>query len=234
MKIQLIKPLLGASAFAAMMFSAAPQAKAIAYDLNYEFSGAQAPAGLSPWVQVVITDSGVGSVTLQFNNVGLTSNENVSWAGVNLADTYRGALLFSPVTKVGVFDAPTISQQTGSQTSDPGTYKADGDGYFDVALSFTDGAGNPNGVFGVGESATFTITSTVGGLDASDFDLTSYTGGGNGVWHAAAHVQNTTGLGAGGSGWIGDTTVPDGGTTIALLGSAMLGAGFLRRRFGKA
>ena len=235
MKKQLINPLLGASAFAAMIFAATPQAQAITitYDLSYEFSGGQAPVGPPTWVQVMITDSGVGSVTLQFNNVGLTLNENVVWAGVNLADAYRGALLFSPVTKSGVFDAQIIDQQTGSQTSGAGTYKADGDGYFDVAFSFAVG-GRANEGFGSGETATFTITSTVGGLDASDFDLTSATGGANGVWLAAAHVQNTTGAGAGGSGWIGATTVPDGGSTIALLGSAMLGAGLLRRRLGKA
>jgi hypothetical protein len=214
--------------FFAIMLVGAVSAKAITFNLNHEFSGATPPSGTPPWVTITITDNGAGIASLTIANSGLVGTEFNSITLVNIADAYRGTLTIVQSGSVGSFGSATISQQTGAQDSSANPFKADGDGFFDVAFAFKTDSGS---TFGAGESVTYTITSSVLGLSALSFDLTSYTGGGNGVWHAAAHVQ---GISPSGSGWIGDKptgdVVPDGGSTIALLGLALVGADYLRRR----
>lgn len=192
---------------------------AITYNLNYEFSGGTSPNGPSPWVVIDITDV-LGGVQIKINNSGLTSEEFNSATYLNLADVFVGTLTWSVHNKSGTFDDPTIWQGLNA-------YQADGDGKFDVKLEFETGGGDSKR-FGSGESITFLVTSSLSGLDATDFDLTSVVGGGQGVWHAAAHIQ---GISGGTSGWIGDKQiVPDGGFTATLLGLGMLGLSFLARR----
>jgi len=64
---------------------------------------------------------------------------------------------------------------------------------------------------------------------------------GNMGFLAAAHVYVqgangalATGYAANGGGGGGDTGVPDGGATLALLGSAIMGLGLLRRKISKS
>ena len=78
------------------------------------------------------------------------------------------------------------------------------------------------------------------GLDVSDFAEKSLSGDPN-VYFAVDILSGVTGN----TGWVGapnqfltvnpltPTPVPDGGSTMMLLGSAVLGLGMLRRRFGK-
>ena len=125
--------------------------------------------------------------------------------------------------------------QVGSWSAATGVnkFKADGDGNYDIKVSFTT-SGN---VFKAGESVTFQISSLVGlNLEESMFNQLSV-GGAKGSFHTAAHVQA---LSNGGSGWIGDTPepppsngVPDGSWTVTLLGIAAVSLEVFRRRFGK-
>jgi len=215
---------LGALAAAALALSAR-DAAALTFDLNYEFSGGAAPGGSPPWVRITITDTAANTVQIKIDNLGLISTENADGIYLNVADSLVGQLTFSAPTKVGSFDSPIISQSLNG-------FKADGDGKFDIRLAFTSG-GVANNVFGSSETATFTVSAT--GLDASDFDLTSLTAGGNGIWHAAAHIQNTP-SGGSGSGWIGDGEVPppgfvpDRGTSLVLFGLGIFSLALLAKR----
>ena len=142
---------------------------------------------------------GAGQVTATFTPMFVVSTENISGWYFNVADAFAGNLIFSSVMKTGTFDTPTFSQGLDM-------FKADGDGFYDNLLGFTTG-GNASKVFNVGDTLSFVMTSSVSGLDASDFDVLSLDAGGHGPFFTAAHVQNTTGVGTGGSGWIssGDT-----------------------------
>ena len=64
-------------------------------------------------------------------------------------------------------------------------FKADGDGFFDVLLSFPAGG---TAAFNAGESLTFTIFSTTTSFDVHSFESTSAPGGGNGTFRSAAHI----------------------------------------------
>ena len=70
-----------------------------------------------------------------------------------------------------------------------------------------------------GETIVFDIGLT--GLTASSLDFTSATGGEQGTFHVAAHVQGI-GTEGGGSGWIGDTPEPG---SLGLLAAGFLGLG---------
>jgi hypothetical protein len=75
---------------------------------------------------------------------------------------------------------------------------------------------------------TFTVLGT--GLDITDFAELSTGKGGTAAFFAVDILSGTTGK----TGLVDATsTVPDGGATVTLLGSVLLGLGMLRRRFGK-
>lgn len=103
--------------------------------------------------------------------------------------------------------------------------KADGDGLYDIKLSFaTNGSG-----FQSGQTVVYEITG-ISGLTASSFNFFSTPAGGHGPFLTAAHVLNTTGAGSGGSGWIAPTPVPL-PAAAWLFGSGLLGLmGIARKR----
>jgi hypothetical protein len=199
-------------------------ATVISYGANSEFSGAQAPASATtPWIEVSFDDhGGVGSVDFTLTAPNLTGTENVEEFYMNLDPSLYGLLplSFGGLVKGGSFDTPSISQGIDG-------YKADGDGEYDIKFGFTPG-GNVSKTFTTGDSLKYTITGT--GLTAASFAFLSTPAGGHGPFYFAAHSQNTTGQGSGGSGWItGPEIVPE--PSAALLGTlACLGAVFFRRR----
>jgi len=189
---------------------------------DIEFSNAQAPASATkPWIQMTIADVSPGVVQFVLSAPHLTGSENISEFDFNVDPALSadlGHLTFSSLIKAGSFDTPTISEGENA-------FKADGDGYYDLKLSFTTG-GNTSKTFTNGDTLQYTITGT--GISASSFDFLSFTtGGDSGPFTTAAHIQNTTGAGDGGSGWVADSTggsihlvdVPEpSSVVIALLG----------------
>jgi hypothetical protein len=184
--------------------AAGASASPVEFDYNIEFSGGQAPGGTTPWITSTFTDinSGpeAGAVELTISTLHLVQNENVSEADFNILpslDTQLANLVFTPVS--GTLAATAIN--TG-----PDAFKADGDGKYDIQLMYTTGSG-----FGGQQFSSYYITDpqvTAGTITAQSFDTLSTPMGGHGPFRAAAHVQNTTGAGSGGSGWIAPAPVP--------------------------
>lgn len=160
--------------------------KAEATGINYEFgtvfSGQSTPpAAAPPWVEATFLDVTPGTVQLTVTNVGLSSGEFMSglYFNINPADNVNN-LKFSEVSSAGSFTAPMISLGEDS-------FKADGDGKYDILLSF----GTSNGTtFTTDNSITYTITG-IASLSSSDFGYQSTPAGGAGPFYAAAHIQGT-------------------------------------------
>jgi VPDSG-CTERM motif len=222
--------LFGLAAAVALLMNQNASAASFTLNFDTEFSGGQAPGGPAPWLSATFTDTTPGTVSLTLSaspapGYGLTGTENVDGLYLNVAPAFVGALSFSPGAPATLLSGGSLTSITQGEDA----FKADGDGLYDILFSFGTGAGAG---FGPGDALTETITSSVTGLTASSFDLLSTPAGGHGPFFAAAHVQNTTGAGSGGSGWIapsGGTSVPDGASTAMLLGIALMAIGGLRR-----
>ena len=203
-------------------------ATSMSLPMSQEFSGATAPAGSAPWLTPKFDDENTpGTVKFTLETTNLTGSEFVSGLYLNIDPAMDPAdLSFGSITKTGTFSDPTISLSTD-------TYKADGDGKYDILLSFSTSSGSE---FGAGEELTVIITgsNSAAGLEATDFAFLSLPSGGNGPFHAAAHIQS---IGAGGdSGWIAPgfgfdpfNTIPE-PSALALLSSGALLVGIRRRR----
>lgn len=214
-----------------LSLGAVASANPLSFGLNYEFSGAQAPAGAGPWLQATFTQTGADSVRLTVQN-NLSAGEWVSQLLFNIS----AAHVPTPNASVGFTYNSGLSSPATSpsgallkKATNPGadtTFKADGDGFFDFRINWA------NGVFAGGETAVFDLSAT--GLLVSWFDHVSEPGGGAGAYHVAAHIQgvydpagapgNTEG-----SGWIGNAIIPlPSAAGLALVG--FLAIGGVRRR----
>ena len=212
------------------------QASTLTLYLDYEFSKGQAPAGSQPpaWLTATFDDGGgTGTVTLTMSASNLTGTEHVSWWGFNVNPTILNPQTFLNITHSSGETATAVKEATVNDpgTGNAGTFKADGDGFFDIVFNFE--TSNLPTRFTNGETSVYTITGT--GITASTFDFSSINGGGNGTYKSAAHVLNTTGVGTGGSGWIGgdenppQEVVPEPGFYLTLA-PGMLGLMYMAYR----
>jgi hypothetical protein len=203
----------------------------LTFGADIEFSGGQAPGCSAPWITITFNDHGSsGSVDFTLSAVNLLSSENVSELDLNLIPGLYSdlPLSFTGLSKTGSFTTPGISQGVDS-------FKADGDGFYDLQLSFAVG-GTLSSTFSSGDILKYTISGT--GLTALSFQTLSLPAGGHGPYVMAAHIQNTTGAGSGGSGWVTDSTggtvdnnVPEPtGIVTASIGAALGLLGFRRFR----
>jgi hypothetical protein len=197
--------------FAGMIAAVAPlaqtaEAAIVTFSAGVEFSGATAPVGPPPWLTISFDDGGgTGSVVMTVSNSGLTASEYVSQLDFNLDPALNPAnLSFGTFTTMDTFAVPLI-------TKDANNLQADGSGKYDVEFGFsTSNADSGIHRFGAGESFSVTI-SGIGSLTANSFNFLS-TGGGNGAYPFAAHVQ-AIGEEADGSGWV---SVPEPASMVLL------------------
>jgi hypothetical protein len=207
------------NALAALLLAGAVAAPAsaatVTFLYNYEFSGAQSPAGPAPWMSATFDDfGGTGSVRVTIATSGLSGVESVMGAYFNLDPNLNPASLgFAYVS-----GQAATSVQTGVNA-----FQADGDGRYDIRFNYPDGGG-----FDAGETSVYTI-SGIASLTAASFNFFSSPAGGQGVYLAAAHVQNIGGIGQG-SGWIAPIPVPAAGWLLGTGLLALLGAGLRRPR----
>jgi hypothetical protein len=173
-----------------------------AYVFSNEFSGADAPVGTPPWATLSFSDV-MGGVQLSLSLSGLSASESVRGFYFNFGPNPGDAATASRLgglsfTHTGGDAASSIDR--GGATPLLNQYKADGDGYFDIRFNYPSGGG-----FNAGEQSSYLISGS--SVTAADFNNQSLTGGGNGIWYAALHVQNI-GADNQGSGWIGATVTP--------------------------
>lgn len=208
----------------AIATSAIPaHAATVTFGYNIEFSNARAPGGSTPWVIAAFDDHNTqGSARLTVTTTGLIAGESIDSLYFNLEPTLNPTqLLF---TYINSSTAPSATRiQTGIDA-----YKADGDGKYDIKMVFPNGSG-----FDAGEALSYDITG-ISTLTAVSFKFLSQPAGGHGPYYAAVHVQNTTGLGTGTSGWIAPTEaaftpvpIP---ATAWLLGSGIIMLGTYSRK----
>ena len=200
-----------------LLLGIAVGAQALTFDLNYTFSGSS-PSGPAPWLSATFADAGSDTVSLTLQAY-LTSSEFVSEWSFNISTPGLMPLTFTfdAVNSTGPAASSILQSADGLQ--------ADGDGKFDIQLNFPVSAQNR---FNGTETVIYTITGT--GLFASLFDDFSIPGGGEGIYHSAAHVQGIDSDPA--SGWIGDkpTGVPEPGALL-LMGAGLVAlAGWGKRK----
>jgi hypothetical protein len=196
-----------------------PRAGALSYtyDFDHTLSGV-APAGPTPWLTATFSDTGPNAVQLTLAAPGLTGAEFVgSWFfNLNPALDPRN-LVFSSVGSSGTFAAPVV--MAGADA-----FKPDWDGKYDIFVRFDSGA-DASAHFGGGDSITFNI-SDPDGLSAIDFYTPNTPVAGHGALFTAAGIETV------GEAVVIDALppVPDGGTTIMLLGFSLLMVEGARRR----
>jgi hypothetical protein len=187
------------------------------------WSGVKPGAGSS--LNVTFTDNGDGSVKMVITS-NLNSGENVAtkndgfYFNIDPSKTSElGHLTFALQSSVGTFTGTA----TASQSEDG--FKADGDGFYDINLTWAKQGGFVNG-----QSQTYKITTDLGTISAADFNFSS-TSSGNGLsFLAGVHIQNTPN-GGNGSAWVSGTQGGGGGggglvpepSTISLAGIGCVG-----------
>ena len=234
MKIKSIKPILGGVSVVAM-FLAAVSAEAIQYSLGIGNSAISGYTGPYATADVTLTDSthakivftsltGGGNIFLLGDGGSVAVNVNAtSWTLGNTTGANSGTG-FTP----------------GSY-SDGGAGNEDGFGSFNQTINSFDGYTHSSSTITLlltDDSGTWASASDVLAKNASGYYVGAHifvtsepANANNGALATGFAVDGSTGGGGGGGGGGG---VPDGGSTIALLGFGLVGIDYLRRRIAKA
>jgi hypothetical protein len=205
---------MGAAAAALLLCASAGNAGVIEFNIDTVFSSFQADG----YVNVKFEDAG-GDVKLTITSFlqgsefisGLYLNFDDSEVVKNLSFNGSGHGTFpTPTTKSGSFSNPQLEL-------DQNAYQADGDGRYDILLSFGTSGGDR---FDGSDSVEYLISYAGGDIYATDFWHLSAPAGGHGPFYAAGHIQGIGTLGED-SGWHSATLVPL--PTPVYLGLAGLG-----------
>ena len=165
-------------------------------------------------------NSGISGFPAPYGTVNITLSGQTATIIFNTADDYKfgdhGAVAVninaSSFTEAIVTDAHFLSFGSGNE---------DGFGHFNLTVNNTDGAGDSV------TTIAFTVTNTSGTAWTSAADVLAFN---SKNFDAAAHMFITSG-GIVFTGYAGEGpgTVPDGGTTVMLLGAALGALGMARR-----
>jgi hypothetical protein len=193
---------------------------------NAPMAGGVAPTGT--WATAKFVDVGGGTVQMTLSANSITSAEDIRALYFNYSGDLSG-LTWTPVDTSAA--TPTI--ETGGATYTDNSYKADGDGWYDILFSFSGGMNKLT----AGESVIYNIS---GGVSPSDFYEKAAPGtGGNGPFYAAVKLtgipcgdiydpncqQGTT------SAWAAGVVPEPVSSTLFLVGAATLGFRRFRKKF---
>ena len=217
MKITTLKPLLRLACLAALLMAAA-SASAITYTLDmFNISGYTGPFGTAA---VTLNDATHASITF---TSGVVGGNIYLFGGEGSVDVNVNASSF------------TLGLVTGSNSGTgftPGGWTDDGSGVVDGWGTFNQTIKSFDGFTHSSDSITFSLTN-LSGTWATDADVLDANDKGKFV---AAHIFVTTSPADANNGAIvtgfasgGPTSVPDGGSTVMLLGAAFSGLAMVRR-----
>jgi len=212
MKTQILK--ISVSAVAGLLLLGATSASAITYSLNAPNAAISGYVGPYGFVNVTLVDSTHATITFSGNTVG---NYTFYFGGSQMADVNVNATSF---------DVPTIDAP-GTAQFPAGSGNVSEFGKFNVAIDNSNASD-------ITSTVKFEVTN-ISGTWANDGSVLTDN---NKDYLAAAHIivhdvtgqQVDTGFAANAD---SSHVVPDGGSTMAMLGTGLLGLSFLRRKFGK-
>jgi len=204
--------------FCLMGLAASQEANATSFDLTSDhctdatgFSGGGCGPDNAVFGTVTVTQNGTA--------VDITVHLNSPYAFANTGSADGQAFKFNAVG-VTLLDI-TVDAHTPLLGKDTGAFNGDGTGTFGFGI-FCPGCGG-----GLSDSFTSDIVFHV--ANATIAELTAPNAAGN------IFVADIGNAATGFTGPVDSSApVPDGGSTVALLGSVLLGLGVLRRRFGKS
>lgn len=198
-------------------------ATTISFALDFEFSGATAPASpTTPWVTIILDDSFGDANTVRLtveatNLTGGTTGESINSFLLNFDPSLDASLL----NFTAIDNADSVPNAINAGTN---AFQADGDGFFDIEFDMPPPPGNSETRFTAGETIIYHLT-YISAISASSFDFMSAMGGGQGTFSAAAQIQRINGND---SGWIGPTPIPEPSIAI-LLGLGVMGLSWRRQ-----
>jgi hypothetical protein len=209
------------AAVAALLSLTCAQAATLTFEYDFSF-GSEPADGPTPWMTAVFDDGGSpGSVTLIVTVAATISAADVTQIYFNLDPILNpDNVTITRVSGTG----PLSSETVISKAVD--SFKADGDGFFDILFDFD--TGGQAARFNAGETLEYEFTDLAGTLIADDFNFLSAPSGGQGSFLTAAHVQDT-GPDEEGSDWIAPSIVPV-PAAFWLFGSALGLLGWMKRR----
>ncbi|HBH62424.1 MAG TPA: hypothetical protein DDX85_11950 [Nitrospiraceae bacterium] len=191
--------------------------------MDVEYSNGTEPAGISPWATATFVDKSPNIVTLTMSAANLVGSEFISVWVFNFNPILDPDLLsFSPVG--------TLLSGPNTISTGINAFKAGPSKYYDIKFDFPTSNGKSSNRFTAGESLVYDITYTgAGTINVSSFNFESTSGGGDGPYHSALHIQSINPGDK--SGWIGNTTVvPEPVSSLLFLsGGALLGFRRYRR-----
>lgn len=156
----------------------------LSFDFDNSFSGSP-PTTAAPWMNSMLSQYTVNNqnnqIELDISLPGtLPSGTFLDTFYLNFDPGLTKDISFLTVAPLGAAN-PLISYAAAEDG-----FKADGDGYYDIKLSFpTIGTGR----FVAGQTASFIITDPNSSLSPVSFLFTSTMGGGAGTWLMAGHLQ---------------------------------------------
>jgi hypothetical protein len=204
------------AAFSSLLFGAAAQ-PALALSITIDTPSPGISGYVGPYADVVLTwmDPTTADVIVT------TSTSPVGGFGFRIGGP--GSIGLNVNGPVSVSGLPGSGNVTNGGAGNEGGF-----GSFNFTLD--DVGGFQNSV----TALSFVLTLTSGTWADENAVLTPNSSGS--VAAADIFVANPNGGDTGATGYVNDSIppVPDGGSTVALLGSALLGLGMLRRRFGKS
>jgi hypothetical protein len=212
------KSLAFGAALVFMLSLGASSVSALSFELTSDHCTGGCLTGQTSGGTVTVTDNLNGSLT--FNVLLANNNEYVNTGfdasfGFNL--TGIGAVTYS-----GLSSGFSIVGVTNPQVS--GNLHMDGTGFFDFGVLWGGGSGGGN----ADPNPLLVFTVAAAGLDITDLAANAL-----GQYFGVDIISGTTSKTGGIDASTPTTSVPDGASTITLLGSVLLGIGILRRRISK-